>query len=55
MQVPQDKARLVCAILLLLAAGFLGGCATTDTSDNSMPWNTPQNWEGAPALPIFTE
>ncbi|HUD49310.1 MAG TPA: hypothetical protein VMR33_20950 [Candidatus Baltobacteraceae bacterium] len=33
----------LCALFLALAAG----CAT-DNSDNvsSLPWNTPQDWEG---------
>ncbi|MGI6087099.1 MAG: hypothetical protein ACOYCD_04000 [Kiritimatiellia bacterium] len=44
------------AALLLLVAGLAGGCATSgDQSGSSMPWNTPQGWEGAPALPVFTE
>ncbi len=42
-------------LALLLAAALAGGCAATGPAENSMPWNTPQNWEGSPALPIFTE
>jgi hypothetical protein len=38
--------RTVLHVLALgLAAGWLGGCAT-DTEDSSIPWNTPQSWEG---------
>jgi hypothetical protein len=32
------------ALLLAAAAAWITGCAT-DT-DSTMPWNTPQNWEG---------
>jgi hypothetical protein len=34
----------VCAAL-----AFCAGCATTEDSD--LPWNTPQSWEGSPAIP----
>jgi hypothetical protein len=33
------------ALVLALAAGWLTGCAT-DSEVSSMPWNTPQSWEG---------
>jgi type IV secretory pathway VirB2 component (pilin) len=33
------------ALALAMAAGWLAGCAT-DSNDSSMPWNTPQSWEG---------
>lgn len=35
----------LCGMVMLLAAG----CATTNDSD--LPWNTPQPWEGSPAIP----
>ena len=37
-------------MLLIVAAGWaLGiGCATTNENDvSTIPWNRPQNWEGA--------
>ena len=39
--------------LLLAAIGITfgllaAGCASTDSD---MPWNTPQPWEGSPAIP----
>ena len=35
-------------LLLVCAAGLLGGCATDDQDSNisPMPWNQPQGWEG---------
>lgn len=39
---------------LLAGAGLLAvlGCATTDpNADSELPWNTPQQWEGAPSIP----
>jgi len=40
--------RLIASVLLLaVVALFLGGCATTDDSDNlsERPWNAPKTWE----------
>ena len=40
--------------ILVASAGFLFllGCATTDpNADSDLPWNTPQQWEGAPSIP----
>lgn len=31
---------------------LMAGCATDN--DSSMPWNTPQSWEGAPGIPGFS-
>jgi type IV pilus biogenesis protein CpaD/CtpE len=36
---------ILCVLFLAAAAGLLAGCAT-DNSDSSIPWNTPQDWEG---------
>ena len=43
------------AFLLLLAGGFLAGCATTKEGDgvSTIPWNRPQSWEGQGALGGF--
>ena len=45
--------------LLILLLGLLGlavGCATTDGDyDSDLPWNTPQSWEGSPAIPGFDQ
>lgn len=43
------KARLKITLFLLacLCAGFLTGCTTPESSDNtaSRPWNSPRGWE----------
>lgn len=37
----------LCALFLGLAAGLMTGCATNDPDNvSSLPWNTPQSWEG---------
>ncbi len=42
--------RFAVVTLLLTAMVMAGaGCATTHESD--LPWNTPQSWEGSPAIP----
>jgi hypothetical protein len=46
---PSFLFRLAAVVLIAVFAGFITGCATTDES--TIPWNTPQSWEGAPALP----
>jgi hypothetical protein len=33
-----------------VALSFCAGCATTD-NESSIPWNTPQSWEGSPMIP----
>ena len=41
-------------LTLFIAAVGLVGCATTDGDDDNgsdLPWNTPQPWEGSPAIP----
>ena len=40
-------------LALVAAAGFAlaaAGCATT-SDESELPWNMPQSWESAPALP----
>ncbi|MFH0879510.1 MAG: hypothetical protein V2A34_07325 [Lentisphaerota bacterium] len=42
--------------LLLLALVSMGlialmGCATADTDQSDLPWNTPQPWESSPTIP----
>jgi hypothetical protein len=37
----------LCALFLALAAGCFTGCATDDSENvSSIPWDTPQSWEG---------
>lgn len=37
--------------LLMLAAGLLTGCATTEKDNvSSIPWNRPQQWEAQGGL-----
>jgi len=36
--------------LFALAALLIGGCATME-DESDLPWNTPQPWEGSPAIP----
>jgi hypothetical protein len=39
--------RLISALLLALAAAFLGaGCTTKQPEDSSIPWSRPASWEG---------
>jgi hypothetical protein len=44
---------VIAAPLILL--GLLNGCASMydnpDDNQSDIPWNTPQAWEGTPALP----
>ncbi len=41
-------------LILLLLAGLVAGCATTEEGDvSSIPWNRPQQWEGTGALGGF--
>jgi len=37
---------VLCGVFLVLAGGWLVGCATDDRDVSSMPWDVPQNWEG---------
>jgi len=38
---------VLCALVLVAAAGWLAGCATDEDAGLSPnPWNTPQGWEG---------
>ena len=43
-------ARMAAILGLLCLVCAMAGCASTDES--SIPWNRPQSWEGAPAIPI---
>jgi hypothetical protein len=36
--------------LLTLAALLVAGCASLE-DESDLPWNTPQPWEGSPAIP----
>ncbi|HEX4122831.1 MAG TPA: hypothetical protein VH619_19625 [Verrucomicrobiae bacterium] len=39
---------ILCAVFLALAGWTFTGCATDDSQNvSSIPWNTPQDWEGA--------
>jgi len=42
---------------LLLLASLLASCATIDgrdeDADSDLPWATPAEWEGTPAIPGF--
>jgi predicted outer membrane protein len=40
--------------LLALAALLIAGCATLE-DESDLPWNTPQPWEGSPAIPGFNQ
>jgi hypothetical protein len=46
---------LFCLVILGLAVIGVGGCKTAgvneDENGSDLPWNTPQPWEGAPAIP----
>lgn len=43
--------RLLFALPLI---GLLASCATGDPDrESDLPWNTPQQWEGAPGIPGF--
>ncbi len=45
------RAMLLLLALLVIATGLIG-CASTDPfAESSMPWNTPQSWEGTPGIP----
>jgi len=40
------NSRCALLLLLVLAAVVLGGCATTESDNQSeRPWNSPQGWE----------
>jgi hypothetical protein len=44
--------RLILLLVVFSGLILVAGCATE--SDSSMPWNTPQSWEGAPGIPGFS-
>ncbi len=41
------------ALLILLAALAVAGCATQRDDVSTIPWNRPQSWEGAGGLGGF--
>ncbi len=43
-----NRLRHIGAAILLAAAFILGGCATHDPDDSSIPWNRPAQWEDRP-------
>jgi hypothetical protein len=47
MKILLAKSRWIFGLLLAAAALGLGGCATTDETDNvaERPWNSPKGWE----------
>lgn len=47
--------RMVLFIAALCAVVMIGaGCASTDPyAESSIPWNSPQSWEGSPGIPGF--
>jgi hypothetical protein len=41
-------------LIVAVSVAVLVGCATTrDAEESDMPWNTPADWEGVPAIPGF--
>lgn len=43
---------IVLLVPLGLIAVITSGCASLDAGyESDMPWNTPQTWEGSPAIP----
>ena len=41
---------------MVALSALLAGCATTDGEyESDLPWNTPQTWEGSPAIPGFDQ
>lgn len=47
---PISRFFIFLASIVFTAA--LLGCATNDLDQESeLPWNTPQQWEGAPSIP----
>lgn len=49
--------RIIGALLLLVGTVLLPGCASTEPEDpnrvSTIPWNTPQRWEGQGPLGGF--
>ncbi|MCX6996680.1 MAG: hypothetical protein NTV49_06255 [Kiritimatiellaeota bacterium] len=50
---PRPRRLAGAAVVLLLFAALLGGGCATTNADSDIPWNTPQPWETAPAIPGF--
>jgi hypothetical protein len=46
--------RSACRILTIALAAVLFAAAGCATVDSDLPWNTPQSWEGSPAIPGLT-
>ena len=46
---------IYCLLIMELAIFCISGCKTAggneDENGSDLPWNTPQPWEGAPAIP----
>jgi len=39
---------------MCISLALVSGCATTPEDEESdLPWNMPQQWEGAPMIPGF--
>lgn len=48
------QVRWIFLLLLLTAASFTAGCASTNENDvSTIPWNRPESWEGMGALGGF--
>jgi hypothetical protein len=51
----QPRGVLFFMLIMGLAVSCLSGCKTAggneDENGSDLPWNTPQPWEGAPAIP----
>lgn len=45
-------SRILSALITGAALLALTACTTADpNADSDLPWNTPQQWEGAPSIP----
>jgi len=40
------KTRLLALLFLALGSLFAGGCITRTSTDSSIPWSRPADWEG---------
>jgi hypothetical protein len=50
------NSRCAFLLLLVLAAVALGGCATTESDNQSeRPWNAPQSWENGLPSGMFNQ
>lgn len=47
---------LIIMLSFIAAISIAIGCASTGPGEESdMPWNTPQSWEGSPAIPGLSQ